>query len=349
MFKPNTLFILGAASGLDVGFPLGSELKKRIAALVNFSTNEFGDISCTAETGEFFRQLNSRFAETYDPQSIRAAALQIRTGVGLCSSIDHFLELRRKDPCIGDVAKAAIAKIILNKERNCILREQVNEPTREVTAFDKTWLQEFAQICFEGVEPEGIEEALSRVSIVSFNYDRSLEQFVRIALRDLYSLDEEEAATRAQSLIVTHPCGSLGPLPSPGVTNTLQFGGSGNPSYAQIAKNIKTFTEQSVEEEVLSQIRSQVADAETIVFLGFGYHRQNIDLLSPAERPKTAKQILGTAKDVSVESQSIVKDQLVAAMQARRKPVIENSTYYPQLQEIDCGSLLSRHRLSLLH
>jgi hypothetical protein len=50
-----------------------------------------------------------------------------------------------------------------------------------------------------------------------------------------------------------------------------------------MAGNLRTFAESQVEEET-SAARAIVAEANRLVFLGFGFHRQNVELLTPATK-----------------------------------------------------------------
>jgi quinolinate synthase len=56
---------------------------------------------------------------------------------------------------------------------------------------------------------------------------------------------------------------------------------------AMLSSHIRTFNEQIEEEDKLAEIRQLVWDAETIVFLGFHFHKQNMDVLT-SEKPLTA-------------------------------------------------------------
>ena len=58
------------------------------------------------------------------------------------------------------------------------------------------------------------------------------------------------------------------------------------------------YIEALLVDEELAEVRSVVADAHRIVFLGFTYHNQNVDLLTP-EGEKNARKVYGSAYGMS--------------------------------------------------
>jgi hypothetical protein len=101
MFKPDTLIVLGAAASKDFGFPLGSELKKAIADLLAVGETDYGEPKLYEHNQHLFRSLQTQFP----CQDVFLAARMIAGGVGLTSSIDNFLEMRKDEPIIIACAK----------------------------------------------------------------------------------------------------------------------------------------------------------------------------------------------------------------------------------------------------
>jgi hypothetical protein len=56
-------------------------------------------------------------------------------------------------------------------------------------------------------------------------------------------------------------------------------------------------------------MRKALSDAERLVFLGFGYHRQNMELLSEGVTPN-AKRVYGTSLGLSKSDAEVVTRQL---------------------------------------
>ncbi len=346
MFKPNTLFVLGAASSESFGFPLGGALKGMIADRLRYTTDDFGHARYpSAETATLFRALAQDTTNSLSEGDVRRVAGIITRGVGLASSIDNFLEMRKTEPGLAICAKAAIASIIFEKEQKCASLKTENIKRNRSVSFDGLWHQQFAQICFEDVTIQNLPEALSRVSAVSFNYDRSFEQFVRIAIAQLYSLEWNEATEFANNLIVTHPYGSLAQLPGSNSRFELEFGQDGEPHILGLAQQIKTFTEQVTEEKTLETILKQVQSADTIIFLGFGYHKQNVTLLDP-NQTHIEKQVYGTAIGIANTARDVLKGRLEVVF--GKKPEGKTSvTARVKLENLNCNQLLEEYRIAL--
>jgi len=102
-----------------------------------------------------------------------------------------------------------------------------------------------------------------------------------------------------QKLRIFHPYGVVGPLPWQD-PRSVSFGGVlRNRDLIDVANEIRTFTERvEGNDPALASIRQQVQDAETIVFLGFGYHSLNMELLS-LEKTSSIRRVFGTAKGIS--------------------------------------------------
>src|SRR5829696_4107327 len=64
----------------------------------------------------------------------------------------------------------------------------------------------------------------------------------------------------------------------------------------ELSKRIQTFTESSSHAD---QLRKIVSEAEILVFLGFGYIPENLQLLGPNPETRSTRQIYGTAFDMS--------------------------------------------------
>jgi hypothetical protein len=97
----------------------------------------------------------------------------------------------------------------------------------------------------------------------------------------------------------------------------LYFGAEVNADrLLEIAGRLRTYTEQAQDDNLVALISNEVAKARKIVFLGFGYHSQNIEILrcSGFERPKT---VYGTAVQVSDADMAIVKAQINEAIKCK--------------------------------
>lgn len=178
MLKRKTTLILGAGASSEVKLPLGAALKAQIAGLMRIETDDWGHLKYSRENSEIFAEIERLEQFAKNKQRILTASQQLSKGVVFASSIDNFLDVRRDNPDIALLAKAALVYLILKGEResNLAVERRGRSVGLEPKAIDETWYQEFAQLLFEKVGVEDIEAALSRLSVVDFNYDRCFEQ-----------------------------------------------------------------------------------------------------------------------------------------------------------------------------
>jgi len=126
---------------------------------------------------------------------------------------------------------------------------------------------------------------LSTIRFIVFNYDRCLEYFLLNALQLVYGLQRNEAATIVDGLDIFHPYGVVAELPLLG--SGIPFGGGDNLENLNVdlvglSKGVKTYTEQMTAGDTLTRLHADMFWAEQFVFLGFGYHDQNLLMLTPA-------------------------------------------------------------------
>ena len=88
------------------------------------------------------------------------------------------------------------------------------------------------------------------------------------------------------------------------------------------------------------KITETMENAETIIFLGFGYHRQNIDLLHFPKTNGSLRRVTGTAYGLSQQSQEITKDRLCRAFG------IDSDIIH--LQDQTCEQLMDSERQALI-
>ena len=124
------------------------------------------------------------------------------------------------------------------------------------------------------------DKIFDNLSIVNFNYDRCIEQFLARAICELFRKSDAEIHPLMERLQIFHPYGQVGHMQW--ARNGLRKVGFGDVDYEDligVANEIRTFNEQIEEGEELKIIREKIASAQRIVFLGFHFHSQNMELL----------------------------------------------------------------------
>lgn len=179
-----------------------------------------------------------------------------------------------------------------------------------------TWFSRFWHRYSEGCSAGDLAQRSREVAFVVFNYDRCIEHFLFHAARTYYQLKDEQARLAVGPVRVYHPYGVVGRLPWMETQESpADFGGDTTAhEILALSAQIKTFTEGAdPASSQITAIRQELAEARRVVFLGFAFHRQNLELLWPAAATKvrgSGPRIYGTAFGVSDSDVELVTNTL---------------------------------------
>jgi hypothetical protein len=335
MFKPNTLLIVGAGASEEVGMPLGTELVEQIAGFVNFGRNEL--TGRLPEDDNFVRELMN-VAGLEKLRHYERAAVQMVAGMRSAESVDRFIDRNRDDEYIRTLGKAAIVKAISFKERTSKLIGDKGNPIRGRSAIDDTWYWTFVRILLEGSPAP--EKLFDDIAIVCFNYDRCIEHYLTCELMRSYHIDREAAAKLVSRLTIWHPYGTIAQLDTQDL-NGVAYGDNESVSGRcfHLAARIRTFTEKHEDRAMIDAIRARIRAAETVVFLGFGYYKQNLELIEP-DGATNVRLVLGTGFGLSDSARHVVVRERLTAWDKGDPPKIE-------VPHMKCAELLNYYRLQL--
>jgi hypothetical protein len=253
MIRKPTVLVLGAGASIPYGYPSGAGLVKEI--FQNIGSNEW-------------RLIYDAFGiEESEVNSFRAELLQSQK-----PSIDAFLEHRTEYMKVG---KVAIALSLLSKENPDVL---LDFDIRDKGIY---------HFLFNSLTTSWEEFKQNKFTIVTFNYDRSLEHFLFSALKHSYNKSDLDVAEAIQRIPIIHVHGSLGPLPwqaSDGIDYYPLFSrGDGPYEFGKRIKvaseNIVIVSEAQPQSKEFDFAHKQIKEAERIYFLGFGYYRTNLERL----------------------------------------------------------------------
>lgn len=335
MLKTRTVFIIGAGASAEFGLPVGSELQRHIANLVNI---KFGDSGYRQKSGDerLFEALKR--AHSAQVNSFLEAGWHIHDAVGLSHSIDNFMDSHHANSRIVAVGKLGIVRAITKAERQSKLFIDPSNTYSDLH-FDTvrdTWISKLFVSMQEGIRAEAVKSFFERASFITFNYDRCVEHFFLRALMRMYQLDEASAAQLVNGATVIHPYGTVGQLPWQAGNGSAIVGfGNLDPDLSLMARGIRTYTERVADNREVERIKRLMYDADTICFLGFSYQRQNMDLLAPL-MPARATQVLGSAYGMSDYDVASIRADIANRLQLGADKVnIDNLTCSAFLQKYD--------------
>lgn len=326
MFQRNTTIVVGAGASNEYELPLGGGLTEIIARDVNIRFDDRGGGRPSGD--EFIIQALRQAAVAEDGnQNINRflpACREIVAGMSEAQSIDTFINSRAGDECIELVGKLGILRSILRAERQSYLwvdpRSIYN--TIDFNKIRNTWLPKFRKFVCDGVSKEKAAERFKKITLIVFNYDRCIEHYLIHSLREYYGVKEKEAIEIFDALTIIHPYGVVGPLPWQGNGSGIAYGETEiRGRLLPLVSGIHTFTEQAEDEEQTESIRKAVENSNPLIFLGFAFHDQNIEVLVP-EISTSNRHIYGTAVGISQPVQFVLRRRLAKDFCANNNEIV---------------------------
>jgi len=340
MIERPTVIVLGAGASTEFGLPTGVGLANDIAVRAAFY---FTDGVQTGGDPDLYNAFNS------DPQfrdRLFLAGRLISRGLPMARSVDDFLYNHDEDKLVLDLGKAAIVQSILAAERDSYLFEAFSQnqddPEQIFDRIAHTWQYHLFSFMHVGVKRSDIANVFRNLSIINFNYDRCVEELFPYLLNRAYGVSIEEGRDATQATLdITHVYGRVGNLPWHGQGQTAPYVNFGScvtgKSLRQLSSGIRTFTEQAQDPDEIEHCRSILGAAEQVIFLGFGFHRQNMALLSlDSPRWNTA---LATGYKVSLADQSVFKRRVME--------MFKNSDLNVEVANITANDLIRNYGLRI--
>jgi len=328
MIRSKTTLIVGAGASCELQLPSNDELLNRIGQGFDFS--RFGTDLQTKDSvllAQYVQKMSGRLGKS--DKDLHRAAERLRIASKIGRSIDSVIDQHDTDPMIAAFAKLGIVHFICQAEAKSILRLTPRYPGELPIQGTDTWLYELGQMVTSGVPRSKVEQSLDDLSIISFNYDRSIEHFLPYAYTIAFGMELKEAQQIvAAKLRIIHPYGTVGRLPwQSGDGADCEWGTEQPWNIHNLSQLIRTTSDVSRDHQMMTEIRGVVSTAKRIVFLGFGFQPQNVDLLVDyglSHDPEVAATVYGLSQSnrTSVvrmlkRKMGIENDELLLIMNAK--------------------------------
>lgn len=311
-----TVFVIGAGASQEVNLPTGYELKSKISKLldIRFTHQQIsGDYIIAESLREIVKDPSGRGG---DIKPYLHEAWHIRDALPLAISIDNFIDNQRENEKIALCGKLAIARSILEAERTSKLfyDHSGRYPGINFAALKETWYLPFFQLITENCNVSELVARFQSISLIIFNYDRCVEHFLFHALKKYYKISDSDAANILNTLAIYHPYGSVGQLPWCSNGNPIEFGAEPVASLLLgLTNRIKTFTEGTdPNESDIMLLKQNVFKAKKLVFLGFAFHKLNMELLTPEPNvpPENQPRCYASTFGISDGDKKVIKGQV---------------------------------------
>lgn len=278
MITDNIVFILGAGASQPFGFPTGQQLVTQIYEALEYSKitewvqNENGSKISYASIGGYEKEidddtrsqnqlvqmlLDSGFTKIFI-EEFRQSLIQSQL-----NSVDAFLERRLEYIPIG---KMAIAYVLLKYEKHEEVMNQNSDWYRYIWNRLNTAFSEFEK---------------NKLSVITFNYDRSFEYYLFNAFKATHGKQEEECISKLKTINVIHLHGKLGELPwEDGIQTEFGQEIDDKEKLKEVSESIKIIHEDIGNNVEFQQAYNLMNNANKIFFLGFGFSDTNIKRLN---------------------------------------------------------------------
>lgn len=240
MITKPTVLILGAGASNHLGYPLGGQLINSI---------------CNSKIISEFKAINNK---NFSDDLINSFIHNLSRAQYY--SIDSFIE---KNNVYLNIGKVFISFVLKKYE----MIDNLFPPN------NPGWYQYlFNCLCDGSINNIG----KNKLTIITFNYDRSLECYLHESLKARYQLSDESASRYLNKIKIIHIHGTLGKYPKYNYSSDLTL-----KDLLTISRGIKIIHE--LENDPISFCSREylkcfkyLSKADYIYFLGFGFHLDNI-------------------------------------------------------------------------
>ncbi|MGV8898077.1 MAG: hypothetical protein ACOH2B_02365 [Burkholderiaceae bacterium] len=254
---PTTL-VLGAGASMPYGFPSGVKLREWLC----------NPVALRDLQAKFYERDIAVFCETF----LHSGMLSIDAFLarrGAHSLYQPYEEVLMGQRTFSDIGKAAIAlKLIECEKHDSLFKVEEDHWYQYLWANLADSLNTFGE---------------NNLSIITFNYDRSLEYYLLNTLQHAFGINEKHAADQLKKIPIIHVYGKLAELPNmcgDGVDNRFFKPDTRDSAFIDTAaRGIKVIDEARNDDDVFGQARKYLSEAERICFLGFGFDDANVHRL----------------------------------------------------------------------
>lgn len=188
MISRKTVLILGAGASRPYSFPVASELRNLILQ-ENESAELLSHLGFQGNGIGEFRAWVDESLDQREQEEAQRKRFKTRFGLSEFYSIDAFLAYNPEFEFLGRMMMAAI-----------LLR------CENITALRGGWYRAL----FNEIVADGPDFPTDRLSVITFNYDRSLETYLSRSLMFAFDLTEERAWKMLERIKIVHVYGHLG-------------------------------------------------------------------------------------------------------------------------------------------
>lgn len=302
MISHNTVLILGAGASAPFGFPIGSKLVEEVYNSLDHTilkekqlvmpdrNSSILPFNIEVEIDPETKSSNSLVQMMLDLGHTKQKIQEFRKALkqSQLNSVDAFLEHRPEFISIG---KLAIANVLLKYENY------------EAIIMSPDWYK----YIWNKLITKYDSFKNNKLSIITYNYDRSLEYYLFNALKNTFGKSDKETYGILKSINIIHVHGKLGDLPWES-EDFIEFGEKidNKDRLLKVSEGIKIIHEDISSNNEFTEAHNLLKNAIITIFLGFGYSETNLKRLLVEDISPATKSMFASGYNLtSAEKSSI--------------------------------------------
>ncbi len=238
-----TVIVLGAGASKPYGLPLGRELRDLVLRI--------RDDDRSAKLLRRFGVSTNEFREFRSDLQMSAI-----------STVDAFLEQRPKWMKVGKIAMA----LALDGKEN---EEELFPPNHPRDHWYESLWQALNCSSWPSLKRK-------QIRVISFNYDRTLECYLCGVIANNYRITRAKASDWLREDFIVHPHGTLGDYKGERLHWLSSDRSDEYRRVKQAVDNIVVISEANPKTKAFIVARKILEESHNYIFLGFGFHRQNM-------------------------------------------------------------------------
>lgn len=304
MIEKNTVLILGAGASVPYGYPTMEGLRNDIIS--NFE-NYYSRWFIPRDIDHLEKQEMLSYPEKFVQRFDRANLI-----------IDEFLAQPENRELL-DVGKLAIVCSIVKYEKESKFRQKSYDP-------DSDWYTTLYRLLFRNLpSQEKYKVSKHALSIITFNYDRSLEYSLFDSFTNAIPINPTKIAYELNKMDINHVYGKIISLPWQNSNQYNDYRKIENDLQLKRCKNnIDVMFESRLDHPRVKKAQKVISESKRIFFLGFGFDDFNLKVLGFPEIISPTHDIYCTTYKLNARRKEEIVNLFSQKKKITSKRVFEN-------------------------
>lgn len=340
MINKKTVFVLGAGASCPYGYPSGAHLRKLICLDDGFMKDYKEYLK--SDRSEYKIGNVEHFRTTFNKSSIKSIDVFMANNATLVPVGKYIIafEIFKGEERSSFHEKAMESKLWYSRECDDPKRDRDFLLRKDFFQGGDWYLYLYNRIIEGKIGSDALPDfSNGNLAFITFNYERSLEQFFYESLRNSFTeVSEDRIVQSLKQLKILHVYGQIAALKWQNPNDYVDYKPQIDESLLQrAANNIRTIYEEKENPELI-EAQKLLKQSDETFFLGFGYAPENMEVLGMPGIIPPKCLVYGTAFNLIKEE----AERIESAINHGRRQVY-NIRPTKIESNVDCLMLLRRY------